>query len=266
MGTLRSVRRTFYVAFVALLFSAAVVAAAGPVAGSVDSKPVRVRAVTAPMYAAAQQLQAAWDARLADTVMVFGDSITARFNDRTGDELQGYWSMVADELGAEPRVHAEGGSGYVNPGLAGCTGHTLVEQLADPRVSALVADAGAVLVEGGRTDTQTCAADGGYDLIPSKKLRKAANRFFARVADLRGAGDECTFVLVPWGPAGLEENRLRVTRVVYEVATKYGFTFVWTEGTLTEDTTIEDRVHPTVWGNRNLADRVLDAGGARECF
>ena len=193
-------------------------------------------------------------------------SITARFNDVSGDELQGYWSMVADRVGAEPRVHAEGGSGFVNPGLAGCTGHTLGEQLADPRVQAMVRDAGALLVEGGRTDTQTCHRGGGYDLIPNKKLRREANRFFSQLAALRGAADRCTFVLTPWGPAGLDANRERVTKVVSETAAKHGFTFVDTTGLLTDHTTMEDRVHPTVRGNQRLADAVLDAGGARSCF
>jgi hypothetical protein len=266
MGTLRSARRTFVASFVALLACAGVVAAAGPVAGSVGSKPVEVRAATAPMSLAAQQLTSAYDARLARTLMVFGDSITARFNDTTGDDLQGFWSMLADDLGVEPRVQAEGGSGFVNPGLVGCTGHTLGQQLGLSGVPTLVAGAGAVVVEGGRTDTQTCAEGGGYDPVSNKRLRKAANRFFERVAALRGADDECTFVLVPWGPAGLDANRERVTTVVSEVATKYGFTFVWTNGLLTEDTTMEDRVHPSYWGNRNLANAVLDAGGMSTCF
>lgn len=266
MGTLRSVRQTFVAAFVALLVTAGLVIVAGPVAGSVGGKPVKVRIATGSVFdVALAQLRAAWEARLADTLMVFGDSITARFNDKTGNDLQGYWSMVADEVDAEPRVHAEGGSGFVNPGLVGCSGHTLGQQLAKPLASKMVADAGAVLIEGGRTDTQTCAEDGGYELIPSKRLRKATNRFFARVAELRGAGDACTFAMVPWGPAGLDENRERVTSLVAEVAEKYGFTFVWTTGLLTEETTLEDRVHPSYWGNRNLANAVLDGGG-RSCF
>ena len=62
-------------------------------------------------------------------------------------------------------------------------------------------------------------------------------------------------MLVPWGPAGLAENRDRVTGVVSDAAEKHGFTFVDTTGLLTEDNTMEDRVHPTVWGNRNLRRR-----------
>lgn len=266
MGALRSVRRTFVAAFFALLLAAAVVVAAGPVAGSVGSKPVRVRAFSAPVHDVAGQLQRIWDARLAGTMMVFGDSITARFNDVSGDDLQGYWSMVADEVGAEPWVKAEGGAGFVNPGLVGCTGHTLGEQLADPQVQAMVRDAGAILVEGGRTDTQTCRKGGGYDPVSTRQLRRSANRFFAQLAALRGADDRCTFVLTPWGPAGLAENRERVTGVVSETAERHGFTYVGTTGLLTEDNTMDDRVHPTVWGNHNLANAVLDAGAARSCF
>lgn len=267
MGTLRSARRGVLATFVALLISACAVAMAGPVAGSVETKPVHVRVATTSVLAvAASQLQAAWDDRMAHTVVVFGDSITARFNDTTGDDLQGYWSMVADAVGAQPSVHAEGGSGFVNPGETGCTGHTLGQQLSDPMTAKLVAEAAAVLVEGGRTDTQTCAEHGGYTLIANAKLRSAATDFFRRVAKLRGADDKCTFALIPWGPAGLTDNRDRVTWEVSNAAKKFGFTYVNTYGLLTEQTTLEDRVHPDRSGNLNLAKAVLDDAGARACF
>ena len=74
MGALRSVRRTFVAGFFALLLGAAGLAAAGPVSGSVGPEPVKVRSVTVPMRDLALSLQGVWDARLAHTLMVFGDS------------------------------------------------------------------------------------------------------------------------------------------------------------------------------------------------
>lgn len=272
MGPLRPVRRTVVVAIIAMLVSAVAVAAAGPVAGSVGSvgpvgsKRVQVRSDAALMQVVAERAEAAYEAYFDSTLLVFGDSISARFNDQSGDRLQGFWSMLGDAVDARPQVYAEGGSGFVNPGLDGCVGHTLRQQLANPEVKSYVAHSAAVIVEGGRTDTQTCGAHGGFDLVPQNKLRWAANDFFHRLSRLRGPDDKCTFVLVPWGPAGLTDNRVRVTGLVSTIADRYGFTFVDTSGILTEATTIADRVHPTKAGNHALAQALLDQGAAASCF
>lgn len=208
---------------------------------------------------------AAPDEEHANSIVVFGDSISARYNDLSGDELQGFWSMVADEVGAEPQVRAQGGAGYVNPGLVGCTGLTFGGQLALPDVSRAVVSAGVVIVEGGRTDTQTCRRGGGYDLVPTAQLRRAVEALLTEVERLRGANDACTLVVVPWGPKG-PENRDRITRVVANATARHGFTFVDTLGLLTEDLTIEDRVHPTRKGSRVLARAILDRSPVRACF
>lgn len=205
-------------------------------------------------------------ARLSRTLMVFGDSISARFNNRGGDAEQGFWSMVAHELGARPEVRAEGGAGFVNPGLVGCTGSTFAEQLSRPGVAEVVAGAGAVIIEGGRTDTQTCRPGGGYDLVPNWQVRRAAESFMAEVQRLRGPDQTCTIVVVPWGPAGLVDNRDRITSVVQQAATRHGFTFIDTLGLLTETTTLEDGVHPTRKGNKALTQAILDQSVAEGCF
>lgn len=205
-------------------------------------------------------------ARRAQTLLVFGDSISARFNDRAGDPEQGFWSMVAHELGARPRVRAEGGAGFVNPGLVGCTGNTFADHLAQPHVAEVVAGAGAVIIEGGRTDTQTCRRGGGYELVPNREVRREVESFMAEIQRLRGAGDACTIVVVPWGPKGLADNRDRITRVVHKAASRHGFTFVDTLGLLTEGTTIEDGVHPTRAGNKDLTQAILDQSAVEGCF
>lgn len=204
--------------------------------------------------------------QLTSTLVVFGDSISAQFNDLPGDARQGFWSMVAHELGARPQVLAEGGAGFVNRGLVGCKGSTFLQQLARPEVAEAVAAAGAVVIEGGRTDTQVCRRGGGYDLVPNWQVRRAAGAFMTEVQRLRGPDPTCTIVVVPWGPAGRVDNRNRITRVVEEAATRQGFTFVETVGLLTRRTTWEDGVHPTRAGNKALTQAILDQSVAEGCF
>lgn len=205
--------------------------------------------------------------RYARTIVVFGDSVSARYNNRAGDPEQGFWSMLAYELGARPEVHAEGGSGFVNPGLIGCVGSTFGDQLARPEVAETVAGAGAVIIEGGRTDTQTCRRRGwGYDPVPNRQVRSAVDAFMTEVQRLRGGDPACTVVIVPWGPARLVENRDRISRVVRQAAVRHGFTFVDTIGLLTEATTIEDRVHPTRAGNEDLVRAIFDQTTVEGCF
>jgi hypothetical protein len=204
--------------------------------------------------------------RYARTMVVFGDSVTARYNHRAGDPEQGFWSMLAHQLGARPEVRAEGGSGFVNPGEVGCVGNTFGDQLARPAVARAVAGAGAVVIEGGRTDTQTCRPGGGYDLIPNGQVRASVDAFMSEVRRLRGGDPACTVVVVPWGPAGLADNRDRISRVVRRAAVRHGFTFVDTLGLLTEATTIEDRVHPTRAGNEDLTRAILEQSDVEGCF
>ncbi|WP_460712105.1 SGNH/GDSL hydrolase family protein [Nocardioides dilutus] len=238
-------------------------ASPAPAAPQVVAQAV-TQAVTRVMADTAETVHA--KTRLARTLMVFGDSISARFNNRGGDAAQGFWSMVAHELGARPEVRAEGGAGFVNPGLVGCTGSTFAQQLARPGVAEVVAGAGAVIIEGGRTDTQTCRPGGGYDLVPNQQVRRAAESFMAEIQRLRGPDRTCTIVVVPWGPAGRMDNRDRITRVVRDAATRHGFTFIDTLGLLTETTTLEDGVHPTRKGNKALTQAILDQSRAEGCF
>lgn len=212
---------------------------------------------------ASTALDRSWRAR---TVAVFGDSMSARFNNRAGDAEQGFWSMLAHDIGGRPKVWAEPGAGFVNPGEVGCTGHTFAQQLARPGVAETVAGAGAVVIEGGRTDTQTCRRGGGYDLVPDRQVRRAVEAFMAEVQRLRGDDGTCTLVVVPWGPAGLVSNRDRITAIVQQAAARHGFTFIDTVGLLNESNTIEDGVHPTRSGNKTLTRAILDQSAAEGCI
>jgi lysophospholipase L1-like esterase len=229
-------------------------------AGSASAPEVVVNVVLDTAAQAKAQIRAA------RTLVVFGDSVTARYNNLAGDPEQGFWSMLAHELGARPEVRAQPGAGFVNPGEVGCTGRTFGGQLARPEVAEAVAGAGAIVIEGGRTDTQTCRDGGGYDVVPDRQVRRAATAFMAEVQRLRGGDPACTIVVVPWGPAGLVANRDRITGIVQQAAARQGFTFIDTLGLLTEETTIEDGVHPTQAGNKALTQAILDQSTAEGCF
>lgn len=236
---------------------------------STESRVTRIS--SAPVPGAAVRVAGVAERRLervilASTLAVFGDSVTARYNDVLGHEEQGFWSMAARRVRAEPRIWAEGGSGFVNPGLGKCVGHTFAGQLARPGVAGIVARSGAVIIEGGRTDSQTCRPGGGYDRISDERLRAAAEAFMAKVERLRGPRAACTFVLAPWGPNGSTTNRDRVNGAIREIASRHGFTFIETAGLLTEATTIEDGIHPNRQGNRDLTREILRQSDIEGCF
>jgi hypothetical protein len=199
-----------------------------------------------------------------DVLLVIGDSITSRFNDKSGAPMQGFWSMIARDVGAEAVTRAQGGAGFVNPGLARCKGRTFGGQLARASVREIAATAGALIIEGGRNDTRICAKGGGHDLVSSARLRREANRFFADVRALRGP-DDCTVVFTPWGPKGAA-NRDRITKVIRASAGRHGFRFIDTAKVLTRRNSLADQVHPNRRGNLQLAERIVSASFMRTCF
>jgi len=198
------------------------------------------------------------------TLMVLGDSLARIYNDKAGSPRQGFWSMVAREVGGAPHVVAQGGSGFVKPGLSRCKGRTFLEQLERPSVQQRFAQAGAVIIEGGRNDTQVCTGHGHFADVSTAELRTAVDEFMDEAQRLRGE-DDCTIVVTPWGPKGTDQ-RGRITPVIRRSAEQHGFTFVDTVGLLNERTTTEDGVHPTHAGNLNLKRAILDQSFVQACF
>jgi lysophospholipase L1-like esterase len=203
-------------------------------------------------------------ARRRGSLLVLGDSLARIYNDKAGSRRQGFWSMVAHDVRAEPHVVAQGGSGFVKPGLSRCKGRTFLEQLARSSVRQRFTQAGAVIIEGGRNDTQVCTGHGHFADVSTAQLREAVDTFMDDVQSVRGA-DDCTIVVTPWGPKGVDQ-RARITPVVRRSAERHGFTFVDTVGLLNERTTIDDGVHPTHDGNVALSRAILDQSFARACF
>jgi hypothetical protein len=196
-------------------------------------------------------------------LMVIGDSIARAYDDQPGSVRQGFWSMVADEIDAQPKLAAQGGAGFVKPGLSRCKGRTFAQQLTRPKVRHLVANAGAVIIEGGRNDTRTCHRRGFAD-VTTEQLRAAVETFMDEIALLRRHSTGCTLVVTPWGPKG-EKQRSRITPVIRRAARSHGFDFIGTAGLLNQANTI-DGIHPQRAGNVALTKKILRRGFARTCF
>ena len=197
-----------------------------------------------------------------DTLMVIGDSIARAYVDEPGSERQGFWSMLAHEIDAKPRMAAQGGAGFVKPGLSRCKGRTFAQQLARPKIRDLVSNAGVLIIEGGRNDTRTCHKRGFAD-VTTEQLRAAVDRFMSDAAALRAGSVGCTLVVVPWGPKGQRE-RSRITPVIRESARNHGLDFIDTHGVLNDENT-RDGVHPDLAGNVALTQEILRRGIARKC-
>lgn len=184
------------------------------------------------------------------SIVVVGDSITARYNDRPGDVDQGWWSVVARHYRAGVRTYAQTGSGYLRPGLA-CTG----DRFGD-RIPAFFAPSPSVfIIEGGRNDWARCV-DGTFRTATDAQIASAANEYMDAVARLVPASTR-VLVLTPWGPRQPLE-RMRVTAIIRSAAERHGFEFVDTSGALGPNE-VTDGVHPNRAGSLAIADRVIAA-------
>ena len=195
-------------------------------------------------------------------LMVIGDSIARAYDNKPGSVRQGFWSMLADEIDAQPKMAAQGGAGFVKPGLSRCKGRTFTQQLARPKIRDLVANAGVLIIEGGRNDTRTCHRRGFAD-VTTEQLRAAVDEFMREAAALRAGSNGCTLVVVPWGPKG-QEQRSRITPVIKKSAKDHGLAFIDTTGVLNIENT-SDGVHPDLAGNVALTQQILRRGIARKC-
>lgn len=189
--------------------------------------------------------------RSGSDIVVVGDSITARYVDRVGDEEQGWWSMVGHRLERPVDTYAQSGSGYLRHG-AHCTGTTFAE-----RTGALDRPPPAVfIIEGGRNDWATCR---GTTIVPASNaaIASAVDAYLDLVA--RALPDSTRVVVLgpPWGPLQPIEEAV-VTPIVRQSALAHGFEFVDTTGTLPAENVL-DGVHPNRAGNEAIARRVLAA-------
>ncbi|RYJ05352.1 MAG: SGNH/GDSL hydrolase family protein [Actinomycetales bacterium] len=183
------------------------------------------------------------------TVVVIGDSVTARYNNTPGDPLRGWWSWLAGRGKVTIVRKAQSGSGVMNPGYVGfkrCAGNTYGSRTAS--LAAVSPRPRAVVVEGGRNDLVTC----------SKKVRSPADaqdawrRYYRglRAEALKiGLATKDVYVFSPWGDAS--HARAPKWRAMQKAAAeRYGLT--WIETRLLTLDEAPDGVHPDADGSLAL--------------
>jgi len=184
------------------------------------------------------------------SIIVVGDSITARYDDTPGDPRQGWWSMVARHFDAPVETYAQSGSGFLRRGT-GCDGTIFAE-----RDKALTGSPSILIIEGGRNDWAVCRDD-RVALATNAEIAEAVDDYLQLVADALPSSTRVFVLGPPWGPAQPLE-RLRVTRLVQASAEAHGFEFIDTTGTLPPEHVI-DGIHPNRAGSVAIAQQVIAA-------
>lgn len=186
------------------------------------------------------------------TMFVFGDSITARYNNTAGSSNQGWWSMAAAKINLTPVTSAISGTGFIRKGYD-CTAPNYGGRLANATVKKQVANAKIVVIEGGRNDYHMCLADKSSAYTDKATVDDWSRRFFDGVK--RNHPDTSSiYVLTPWGPALSQYNW--IVPIVKQQAIAHGFHWVDTTGVLTASNTV-DGTHPNLQGNKDLANALL---------
>jgi lysophospholipase L1-like esterase len=184
-------------------------------------------------------------------IVVVGDSITARYNDKPGDARQAWWSITGDRFDAKVTTYGQSGSGYLRPGLQ-CTGDTFIDRpdaYAGP-------DPSLFIVEGGRNDWSTCR-DGRYVEASDAVIQHAVDRYLDTLRTFLPRSTRIVILGPPWGPLD-PTNGLRVTAIIRAAAASHDMQFVSTTGALNAQRVI-DGIHPNRQGSLAIARRVISA-------
>ncbi|MET0448551.1 MAG: SGNH/GDSL hydrolase family protein [Aeromicrobium sp.] len=182
------------------------------------------------------------------TITVVGDSITSWFRDEPGSVSQGWWSMMARDLGASIRTYAEAGSG-MNIRGNNCHGTTFGQRLRS------LETVDYLIIQGGRNDMSTCDPNGLKKPLSPAKQKAGIKRYLARLGDRVDAlGIPRSHVLVvsPWGKSDRKRGyKIQAYMRKFSNRNHEGFTFVETK-TLPNRLTF-DHKHPNRDGNLYLA-------------
>ena len=186
-------------------------------------------------------------------IVVVGDSITARYNDKPGDQMQGWWSIVARNYDAKITTYAQSGSGYLRPGRL-CTGNRFID-----RQRAFTTEAPSLfIVEGGRNDWAECE-DGRFVTADDETIEHAVDTYLSTLQTFLPRSTRVIVMGPPWGPAD-RKNGERITAIIEAAAARYDFEFIPTAGALTQNRVL-DGVHPNRGGSVAIANRVIRALG-----
>ena len=186
-------------------------------------------------------------------IVIVGDSITARYNDKPGDQMQGWWSIVARNYDARVTTYAQSGSGYLRPGRL-CTGNRFID-----RQRAFTTDPPSLLiVEGGRNDWAECEG-GRFVTARDDAIEHAVDSYLRTLQTFLPRSTRVIVMGPPWGPSD-RKNGQRITAIIEAAAARYDFEFIATTGALTQDRVL-DGVHPNRGGSVAIANRVIHALG-----
>jgi lysophospholipase L1-like esterase len=184
-------------------------------------------------------------------IVVVGDSISARYNDRPGDARQAWWSVTGRHFDASVRTYAQSGSGYLRPGHR-CTGNRFID-----RPDAFTGSAPSILiVEGGRNDWARCVR-GVFQTSTDAEVQHAVGTYLGVLKTYLPSSTRVVVLGPPWGPLDRSDG-VRVTRIVAAQARLHGMQFVSTWGALTADRVV-DGIHPNRAGSLAIARRVIRA-------
>lgn len=187
------------------------------------------------------------------TVAVIGDSITARYNNNSGNSRQGWWSLVGNHYDAHVTTYAQSGSGFVRSGLA-CTGNRFIDRL--PRIAGHPVNV--VIVEGGRNDWVRCKGD-SFLFTTDAQVRTGVDLFLSRLRATVGPQTRIIVMGPPWGPANQTEQS-RITGIVEASARAHNVKFIDMQGVLNADRVL-DGVHPNRTGSVAIAVRFISTVG-----
>ncbi len=189
----------------------------------------------------------------APTVAVLGDSITARYNNESGSQGQGWWSFVGKRYGVKVDTFAESGSGFQRPGNL-CQGTTFGQRIdkliaARPKV---------VFVEGGRNDWARCH-NHRLVIATDAQIATGVNSVLGRLRSDLPFRTKFFVLGPPWGPRDMAQ-RDRVTEIVRTSAVAHGMTFISTTGAFNRSRVL-DGTHPNRKGSIALGEVVIKAIG-----
>lgn len=185
-------------------------------------------------------------------IVVVGDSISARYNDKPGDADQAWWSMVGRHFGAHVTTHAQSGSGYLRQGLA-CNGNRFVDR---PEAYVDVAPS-LFIVEGGRNDWAYCI-EGRYVASTNEQVAAAVDHYLDVLQANLPRSTRIVVLGPSWGTLD-SDGRHRITDIIRASAKAHDMQYVNTVGTLDRPHRVLDGVHPNRAGSTALADRVIAA-------
>jgi len=171
-----------------------------------------------------------------DRMMVVGDSITARYNDKPGDPMRGWWSRLAAKQNMRVSTSAISGTGFINKG-SGCSQRNYLQ-----RINSIAKTRPKVLIiEGGRNDFHLC-----QDRMSKGEIDRGVARYFNKVNKIvKRYRIKKVYVVTVWGTK-FSKDKTRVTAIVGKHAKRSGYPYKVI--TLGNSMTV-DGTHPNRAGN-----------------